>query len=350
MRPEDAKKLLGGYATGTLTEAEQDALFAAALDDQELFDALAREQSLREVLGDPAVKAELLAVLDERPRRWWNWRPAAVLALAGIAALALVIVRPKAPPLATIAEVKAPLASAPSPPPVIAEQGIEPRPASPSAKRAASPRRVSAETVQEGKIIAVPQEKPSFERQRAPSAVAGAVAPAPPAPAPMSLLPRDTAAPMQIQAEPQLRASSGAPSPRDQFYDATAAGLRLQAVSEMAARRPLGLRYTVLRKEGTEFVAADAETLTPEDTVALRFTANVNGFLSIDGATPVAITPMQPYTTGPIGATEVKVVFSRTPETSAEGSVVTERRDREIFVVNTPPSTAVAFTITLKRN
>ena len=79
MSPEDAKKLLGGYATGTLTDAEQEALFAAALDDQELFDALAREQSLREVLRDPAVKAELLAALDERPRRWWKWRPAAVL-------------------------------------------------------------------------------------------------------------------------------------------------------------------------------------------------------------------------------------------------------------------------------
>src|SRR3954451_4133112 len=67
MRPEDAKKLLGGYATGTLTDAEQEALFAAALYNQELFDSLAREQSLRETLRDPAVKAELLAALDERP-------------------------------------------------------------------------------------------------------------------------------------------------------------------------------------------------------------------------------------------------------------------------------------------
>ena len=48
MSREDIQKLLGGYATGTLTPEEQQALFSAALEDQELFDALAREQSLRD--------------------------------------------------------------------------------------------------------------------------------------------------------------------------------------------------------------------------------------------------------------------------------------------------------------
>jgi len=36
MTQEEIHKLLGGYATNTLTEAERNALFAAALDDQEL--------------------------------------------------------------------------------------------------------------------------------------------------------------------------------------------------------------------------------------------------------------------------------------------------------------------------
>ena len=63
MSPEDIKKLLGGYATGTLTEAEQQALFAAALEDQELFDALANEQPLRDLLTDPAARATLLSSL-----------------------------------------------------------------------------------------------------------------------------------------------------------------------------------------------------------------------------------------------------------------------------------------------
>jgi hypothetical protein len=77
---------VGGYATGTLTPEERQALFAAALEDQELFDALAREQPLRDLLGDPAAKAELLAALGEAPASWgqrafrWIWGHAPVLA------------------------------------------------------------------------------------------------------------------------------------------------------------------------------------------------------------------------------------------------------------------------------
>jgi hypothetical protein len=101
MSPEDIKKLLGGYATDTLTTEERQALFAAALEDQELFDALAREQSLRDLLRDPAARAELaelLSALDSpatRPVGVWQWlrRPmVAGLATAGVAAIAIVAV------------------------------------------------------------------------------------------------------------------------------------------------------------------------------------------------------------------------------------------------------------------
>ena len=96
MSRDDIQKLLGGYATGTLTPEEQQVLFEAALDDQELFDALAREQALRDLMRDPAAKAHLLAALDERPLRWYErlsrgWRPlAAVAAMAGVGAIAVV--------------------------------------------------------------------------------------------------------------------------------------------------------------------------------------------------------------------------------------------------------------------
>jgi hypothetical protein len=70
MRREDIPKLLGGYATGTLTAEERQALFEAALEDQELFDALAKEQALRELLEDPAARAHLLAALDDGPLPW----------------------------------------------------------------------------------------------------------------------------------------------------------------------------------------------------------------------------------------------------------------------------------------
>jgi hypothetical protein len=92
MTRDDIQKLLGGYATGTLTAEEQRALFEAALTDQELFDALAREEALRDALSDPAARAHLLAALDDVPAPWYRawWRPmvvmaAALLAVAGVA-------------------------------------------------------------------------------------------------------------------------------------------------------------------------------------------------------------------------------------------------------------------------
>ena len=98
MSREETKKLLGGYATGTLTPEEQQALFAAALEDQELFDALANEQSLRDLMRDPAAKAQMLAALDGPASRggWMGWmrRPwVAGLVIAGLAAVGVTVWR-----------------------------------------------------------------------------------------------------------------------------------------------------------------------------------------------------------------------------------------------------------------
>jgi hypothetical protein len=91
MSRDDIQKLLGGYATGTLTPEEQQALFEAALSDQELFDELACEEALREVLADPAARAQLLAATQEAPAPWYRtwWRPmvvvtAVLVALVGV--------------------------------------------------------------------------------------------------------------------------------------------------------------------------------------------------------------------------------------------------------------------------
>jgi hypothetical protein len=102
MNREEVQKLLGGYATGTLTPEEQQILFEAALDDQELFDALAKEQPLRDLLRDPAAKAEVLAALDAREKRggWMAWtrRPCvAGLAMAGLAAVGVAVWRGQGP-------------------------------------------------------------------------------------------------------------------------------------------------------------------------------------------------------------------------------------------------------------
>jgi hypothetical protein len=99
MRPDDIRKLLGGYATGTLTEEERRALFEAALTDQDLFNELNREQALQELIADPAARRELLRALpeSERPRFSLGWRWAIAGGLAAAALVAIVVVRSNAP-------------------------------------------------------------------------------------------------------------------------------------------------------------------------------------------------------------------------------------------------------------
>ncbi len=122
MNRDDIQKLLGGYATGTLTTEEQQALFEAALDDQELFDALAREQTLCDLLREPSAKVQLLAALDREPTRWYQrllqgWRPvAAVAAMAGVGAIAVLVWQSGRPAKTVlVAQVSAPPAANPLP-------------------------------------------------------------------------------------------------------------------------------------------------------------------------------------------------------------------------------------------
>src|ERR1035438_3145904 len=112
MSREEIQKLLGGYATDTLSEAERRALFEAAIEDQELFDALAKEQALRDVLHDPSARQQLIEALgparEPVAARAWRWlRQPAALAMAGGMAGLLILARvvphprgllPRAPP------------------------------------------------------------------------------------------------------------------------------------------------------------------------------------------------------------------------------------------------------------
>jgi hypothetical protein len=72
MTPEDIRKLLGGYATDTLSEEEKKALYEAALHDDELFKAMADEHALREMLADPRARASVLRAVDP-PVSAWRW-------------------------------------------------------------------------------------------------------------------------------------------------------------------------------------------------------------------------------------------------------------------------------------
>jgi len=92
MNPENVKKLLGGYATGTLTSDERRILFEAALEDQELFDALAQEQALKELLEMPGARERLQeAARANSPERMPAWSAALRRPLPWAMAAAIVV-------------------------------------------------------------------------------------------------------------------------------------------------------------------------------------------------------------------------------------------------------------------
>src|SRR5262245_11039990 len=116
----NARELIGGYATSTLSREERELLFAAALEDQELFDELGNEEPLIELLADPVERQRLVDELAEESPVTDRWFPFAsrmpshpkYLALCGLGSVILAavivafVVRRHGPP-------------APAPPPAI---------------------------------------------------------------------------------------------------------------------------------------------------------------------------------------------------------------------------------------
>lgn len=110
----DIRDLLGRYATGSLTDEEQKRLFDAALDDQELFDELAREDDIKQLFAEPGARDRMIHALRpaEPPRRKMPW----ILALAPVVALSAVLIvvllRPVPKPTQEVAVAKPPVPQA----------------------------------------------------------------------------------------------------------------------------------------------------------------------------------------------------------------------------------------------
>src|SRR5260370_36793777 len=106
---DDVRKLLGGYASNTLTEEERAQLFQAALPDHQPFEALADEQALKDLLDDPSARAALLdAVQPRRQPKPWRWLLPAGAAFAAlvVAVVSINLFRPNQPPVQQLAKVR----------------------------------------------------------------------------------------------------------------------------------------------------------------------------------------------------------------------------------------------------
>ncbi len=90
MNPGDARKLIGGYAAGNLTDEERRRLLEAALEDQETFNALAAEEPLRELLADPVSRQRLARSVEPVPPIPWFRRPLVWTLTGSTAALVFV--------------------------------------------------------------------------------------------------------------------------------------------------------------------------------------------------------------------------------------------------------------------
>ena len=87
----ELERLTARYASGDLTADEREKLFTAALEDQALFEALAHEDAVRDVLRMPGAKDRVIAGLMPKRSRWLVW--AGGLAAAATAAMVFVLVR-----------------------------------------------------------------------------------------------------------------------------------------------------------------------------------------------------------------------------------------------------------------
>ena len=299
MKPQDAEKLLGGYATDTLTEAERQALFEAALANQDLFNALADEQALRELLSDPRCRRRLLGLLKPRKEPFyhrlaaWLKRPAP-WALAGSVAATVLI-------MTAIIRLNRPAATLPPAAQAPVQIAQKVAPASPEVAPSPPPQ---LEKKKQRTPAAHPQPAPVREMQLAEKSETLATAPPAPAEPPKELaLPSFQA---QVAAAPKgvgfkamaeqeaqrgvltaplaAQRPSKAPSSRDTW------GLRQAQTKALAGAPPiqplpgaLGLRYTIL-KQGADgqYSAIDPEAVfQPGDSIRLSVEANQTGYLSV---------------------------------------------------------------------
>jgi hypothetical protein len=299
MSNEEIHKLLGGYATNTLTEAERKALFDAALDDQELFNALQDEQALKDLLADPVSRAQVRRALEEPVRanpqpawwtRWWAWS-SAVSAVAAAVLIVGVIQTNRPKPAATLKQA----ASVAREGDVKAAAIEEPKPAARAASNVADSLKKRAKEI--------PTSGPSVRGERArKDDVAAAQPPAAPSPAPPPAPPPQVA---NTREQLQVQTATGGPSQNSaqnqnaqnesaQNRGAVAAAQNRAALAANAFRDgdrqfgrlggPAMLRYSLLKQDasGAFLPMPPGAELKTGDVVRFYVLPIMSGYLSLD--------------------------------------------------------------------
>lgn len=349
MRREDIEKLLGGYATGTLTEEERRALFEAALSDQALFEALAGEEALKELLEDPSRRRQVEQALLERPRglvarlAGWMRRPQA-WALAGTLAattvLAVVVIRVHSPkPEFELARQQAPAAATPAlPAPVTAPSERPRREAARLARRFDAPAKLkefSPPTVAADRLGTPeqPQIPAAVAQNAAAPAVTRMAAGGPHAqaqPAPQSAqqqvagLGADKSRAARQSTAESIVVESEAPAPRIEAKDKKEAQPQtFGMVAKRARIAPLEVRYRIFAKNADgKFDEQDPKApLAPGAQVRVSLTTNQAGYLYVNNSGGVLFAtqaaPGISYLVDPqSGDRLLNVVLSRQPITT----------------------------------
>ncbi len=310
MKGDEIEKLLGGYATGTLTPEEREALFAAALEDQQVFEALLEEEPLREALEDPGARARLLAALEDpadkpaAPQAWY-YRDVHPGIIAGAAAAVILITlvvtyRPvrTAPPVNVVAQTELPQpwkSVLPGELPPLAPFGVRAVPKLPDAPKLPVPGGAGT-----------PQEvRDTIDKLVAQNSADGP-GPVVAGPAGAVEMARAAVRPGALPFAPSLPVS--------------------------APPAPPALRYTILRKlPSGEMASVDSrQPLGPSDETVIRFEAVEAGYLyvlerSADGLRRIATEQVEPSVAYTVpregtfhnegnGPREFQVMFSREPQ------------------------------------
>lgn len=302
---DDVRKLLGGYATGTLSDDEKKALFDAAIHDDALFAALADEDALKEILDDSSVRARLLQATEEPRftvigslREWFEAPKSKALVATGAVLLAVIGFQQarqtqNEPKSSITAELRRPTPEQPVAPEAAPQQNpraLIQNEANLDRSPSVSTRRQAPASVATTPNAAAPKaegaivgnvEREVDEQKRV--AVSQSAPPPPPAaaPAPTIVAPAEKMAAVATESvEVSTGAGFRAATPARASADSSSA---LRAFERAAGTSVTPLRYELLRRDAAgSFQAVPPDYLfTPGDVVRLRISSTRNGVVGI---------------------------------------------------------------------